>query len=60
MAAFKELEKELMTEHAIYLPIAAEVGMSVKSPRLNDFAFTWQGWVCGATHRVTIDPSYNE
>lgn len=60
MAAFKELEKELMTEHAIYLPIAAKVNLSVKSPRLNNFEFSWQGWVCGATHRVTIDPSYNE
>lgn len=59
-AAFAKLEEELMTKQAVYLPIAAEVNLSVKSPRLNNFEFTWQGWVCGATHRVTIDHSYDE
>lgn len=59
-AAFAKLEEELMTKYAVYLPIAAEVNISVKSPRLNNFEFSWQGWVCGATHKVTIDPSYNE
>ena len=59
-AAFAKLEEDLMTKQAVYLPIAAEVNLSVKSPRLNNFEFTWQGWVCGATHRVTIDHSYDE
>lgn len=59
-AAFAKLEEELMTKQAVYFPIAAEVNLSVKSPRLNNFEFTWQGWVCGATHRVTIDHSYDE
>ena len=59
-AAFAKLEEELMTKQAVYLPIAAEVNLSVKSPRLNNFELSWQGWVCGSTHRVTIDPSYNE
>lgn len=54
------LDKEIVHEEAMYLPIAAQKRHFIKSPRLENFHLSWQGWVCGSTLDVTINKSYNK
>lgn len=58
--ALQGLEAEIVSEKAIYMPVAAETNTYIISPRLKNFQLGWQGWVCCATHKVEIDDSYNE
>lgn len=60
IAALQALESEIVTEQALYLPIAAEKRTCIISPRLKNFQLGWQGWVCCSTHNVEIDDSYNK
>ncbi len=60
IAALQGLEAEIVTEKALYLPIAAEKRTCIISPRLKNFQLGWQGWVCCSTHNVEIDESYNK
>ncbi len=60
IAALQGLEAEIVSEKALYLPLAAERNNYIVSPRLKNFHLGWQGWVCCATHDVEIDDSYNE
>lgn len=55
-----KLDKEIVTDQALYLPIASDLNHFVKSPRLENFHLSWQGWVCGSTHDVKINPKYNK
>lgn len=58
--AFQALENEIVSEKALYMPLAAEKRHAIISPRLKNFQLGWQGWVCVSTHSVEIDDSYNK
>lgn len=60
IAALQGLEAEIVSEKALYLPLAAEKNTYIISPRLKNFQLGWQGWVCCSTHTVEIDDSYNK
>lgn len=60
LKALTDLDKKIVTEEALYLPIASDLNHFVKSPRLENFHLSWQGWVCGSTHDVKINPKYNK
>ncbi len=55
-----KLDEEIVQKDALYLPIASKAKHYIKSPRLENFHLSWQGWVCGATHDVKINPKYNK
>lgn len=59
-AELAKLDEEIIQKDALYLPIASKAKHYIKSPRLENFHLSWQGWVCGATHDVKIDPKYNK
>lgn len=58
--ALQGLEKTIVSDEALYLPVAAKKRTCILSPRLQNFQLGWQGWVCCATHHVEIDSSYNK
>ncbi len=58
--ALTSLDKKIVGEQALYLPLVSDLNHFAKSPRLEDFKLSWQGWVCGSTHDVKINPNYNK
>ena len=58
--ALTSLDKKIVGEQALYLPLVSDLNHFAKSPRLDDFNLSWQGWVCGSTKDVKINPAYNK
>lgn len=54
------LDQKIVQEQAFYLPLVSSLNHFAKSPRLDDFHLSWQGWVCGATRDVKINPAFNK
>ena len=58
--ALTSLDKKIVQEQALYLPLVSGLNHFAKSPRLDNFNLSWQGWVCGATKDVKINSKYNK